>query len=289
MACPQEVGAGWSDEVENSVEDGAAVHDGGDAVRRSHARGLQFACRVLTLVVGVSCCGFAVWATVSGELQRWTEFLMDLSYEVVCLIIIGLLVFLNMPFGYGYSVVVIASGFGFGWAALPPVLVGGLLVGPWAAFYLNTRLLFRGKTPDELVKAIPTTRVRCWVRAVLLGIREDKCSVLIVIATRFSPLAMGIQLLVLCAAGPPFWVFALGMFCGGIPDLVLCVYVGTLFRAATDEASKEADEVKFALIVAQAFACIFVMLLVSLAARRMIRKYDRPEVEVTGEDPAEVN
>lgn len=229
------------------------------------------------LIVGLSCCGFAVWATVSGELQRWTELLMDLSYGVVCLIIVGILIFLNMPFGYGYSVVVISAGFGFGWAALPPVLLGGMFFGPWAAYAFNQFMFFKGKTPQELVDWIPSARAKRLVRAVILGIRLDRCSVMIVAATRSSPLAVGIQLLILSAAAPPLGAFCIGVVVGGLPDLVVSIYIGTLVRSALDQASEEtdkADSVKLIVIIVQIVACLLLMALVSFTARRMLKKYD---------------
>lgn len=236
---------------------------------------------VVVICFAVAFCAFAVWATFSGNLQKWIAALEAIPYPVTFVILILIIMFMNMPFGYGYSVVCIASGFGFGWKGLPPILIGGLLLGPWAAYGVNQCLFFRGKTPEELVHWIPNAQAKRLVRAVILGVRLDRCSVLIVAATRTSPLAVGLQVIILSAAAPPLLSFAIGMFIGGMPDLILSVYIGTLVRSATDEASggatKQADSVKLILIVAQLLACFLLMGLVSFAARRMLKKYDSDE------------
>jgi len=228
-----------------------------------------------------------------GNLRSWIRALEEIPYPVTFVILLLVVMFMNMPFGYGYSVVVISAGFGFGWAALPPVLIGGMFFGPWAAYACNQCLFFKGKTPEELVDWIPNARMKRLVRAVILGIRLDRCSVMIVAATRSSPLAVGIQLLILSAAAPPLWAFCLGVLVGGLPDLIVSIYIGTLVRSALDQASEttdKADSVKLIVIIVQIVACILLMALVSCTARRMLKKYDTddsPESPQPNDETAE--
>lgn len=232
--------------------------------------------RAAVALVGLSvCCLFALYAAMSGKLAGWLDSLADLPYSTRFIIINAAVILMNMPFAYGYSVVVISFGFAFGWSAAPAALLSGLLLGPWLAFWTNRYVLFRGSTPEGLTAWLPNATARRWVRAVLEGIKHDSCRVLIVMATRNSPIAMGLQHVILCAAGPPFWVHAVGMFFGGIPDILLGLYVGILVRSATDQATDTVDGVKMGIVIGQGCAVLVATSLMGFSARRMLRKYHR--------------
>lgn len=239
---------------------------------------------ILLCLVFVSLFSLSIWATCSGRLEDAVKSISDLHYAIVFSIIAGLMICVNLPCGWGHTVIIAAAGFGISWRALPPVWIGGVLLGPSLAYFVNREIVFRKETPEQIFKRVPHARARRMMQAIAIGIKEDKCHVLIVAATRASPLFVCMQNLVLSAAQLPFWSFVVGTILGGSPDVALITYLGILLRKTTEEASSRQDTVKIVSFILQVMACVLVTSIISCAAKRALGKYKpdegQPKMEV---------
>lgn len=232
----------------------------------------------LLLCVFLACFSLGAWATITGNLEEGVKSVADLHYAIVFTIIVVLMLFVNMPFGWGYSVVVTSTGFGIGWKGLPAVLIGGVFFGPCLAWFVNRQILLKDSTSEKLISRVPHKRSRRWIHAIITGLHEDTYSILIVAATRPSPLLSGWQNLILAIASPPFWsCYVAGTIIGGSPDATLYTYLGILLRKATDEANSTSDTVNLAIYIIQGVACVLFLLLTSCVARRRLARYHQDE------------